>query len=413
MSPRVVVIGGGAAGLMAAGRAAELGAKVVLLEKTPRVGNKLRLTGSGRCNLAHESDIHDFLAHVPRNSAFLRNSLARFFVQDLRALLSSQGVPTVAEPDGRVFPASNQADDVVTALLCHCLNRGMELRYESAVAEILYTEGTVCGVRLDSHQIVEGDSVILATGGCSYPQTGSTGDGYRLAGQLGHTVVPLKPGLVPLVTAEEFIPHLQGVALGEVRATLYQEERKVADALGEMLFTHFGISGPAILHLSLVAAEALAARPSRLCVDLVPLWDEALLDQHFQQALARSGKSSYHVLLKGLMPHALSDVIAIRSGIPADQPVNQLTARQRRKLCQTCKCFDLTVIGTRPINEAMVTLGGVSVKEVNPKTMASRLVRGLYFAGEVIDVAGETGGYNLQIAFTTGHIAGESAARAL
>ncbi len=398
---------------MAAGRAADLGAQVTLLEKTPRVGNKLRLTGNGRCNLAHWGGIADFLAHVPRNGSFLHNSLARFFVQDLRSLLSSLGLPTVVEPDGRVFPATNRASDVVATLLGYGLSHGVRVHYGAAVAEILHSEGLVCGVRLADGQIVGGDAVILATGGCSYPQTGSTGDGYLLAERLGHTIIPLRPGLVPLVAGEQLTTDLQGISISEVRATLYQGERRIATTSGEILFAHFGLSGPAILSLSLLAEEALATGPCRLSLDLVPSWNEARLDQHFQQALAGAGKSGYHALLRGFMPHALADEAAARCGIRSAQTMSQLTALQRAQLCRICKGFEITLSGTRPIREAMITLGGVSTKEVHPMTMASRLVCGLYFAGEVLDVAGDTGGYNLQIAFTTGYIAGESAAQAL
>jgi hypothetical protein len=412
MSPKVVVIGGGPAGLMAAGRAAELGADVLLIEKTRRVGNKLRLTGNGRCNLTHEGDIHGFLTYVPRNGPFLVNSLSRFFSGDLRTRLSSLGVPTVAEPDGRVFPTSNRADDVVEALLRFTQARGVRLHCGSPVAEILTEGNGVRGVVLEDRSSLEAEAVVLATGGSSYPHTGSTGDGYRLAGRLGHTVIPPRAGLVPLVTNDDLAAQLQGLSLRGAGVTLYQGELRIATGVGEVLFTHFGLSGPLILNLSLRASEALAFGPLRLCIDLAPSWTEAQLDEHLLQAVARSGRSGYHVLLRGLVPQALADVLVERGGFPRGQRASQLTSSQRERMRRLVKSLEVTVTGTRPIAEATITLGGIDVKEIYPRTMASRLVRGLYFAGEVLDVAAETGGYNLQIAFTTGHVAGESAALA-
>ena len=403
------MVGGGAAGLMAAGRAAETGAQVLLLEKTGRLGSKLSITGKGRCNLTNDSPIDEFLLHLRPDGSFMRNGFARFFVGELVSFFESHGVPTVTERGRRVFPLSHSAYDVVKALRSYCLDHGVRFRYRSLVDQFLVANGMVCGVRV-GESTMEADRVILATGGMSYPKTGSTGDGYRMARLVGHEIVPLAPGLVPLVTAEAFVPRLQGLSLRNVRASLYQGQRTLASEFGEMLFTHFGVSGPIILTLSMSACDALKAGSLRLVIDLKPALDEAQLDQRLQRDLAAGGKATYTALLKGLLPRSLIRVFAERSGIAGNQRLSQFTSAQRGRVRQLLKSFDLTVVGTRPITEAIVTQGGVNTKEINPKTMASRIVSGLYFAGEIIDVAGDTGGYNLQIAFATGYIAGESAA---
>lgn len=406
---RVIVVGGGAAGLMAAGRAAELGAEVLLLEKTRRVGKKLRITGKGRCNLTNACDVATFIGHLRPDGSFLRNALARFFAPELIAFFEEHGVPTVVERGNRVFPASGRAGDVVEALKRYCLDQGVQLRYRRPVDGILVEEGAVCGVRC-GQETEPATQVILATGGLSYPLTGSTGDGYRLAQRLGHTVTPLRPGLVPLETTDPFIPRLQGLTLKNVRATMYRGDEMLASEFGELLFTHFGLSGPIILTLSSRVSEALALGPLQCRIDLKPALDEATLDARLQRELASLGKGSYHALLRRLLPRSLVPVFAERSGIATTQRLDQFTAAQRRCVLELLKRFDVTVSATRPIDEAIITLGGVPCNEVDPQTMASRRVRGLYLAGELLDIAGDTGGYNLQIAFTTGRIAGESAA---
>jgi predicted Rossmann fold flavoprotein len=408
----VVVVGAGAAGLMAAGYAAELGAPVLLVEKTARPGNKLRLTGNGRCNLTHAGDVADFIAHVVPDGSFLRNSLARFFVPELRAFVRALGVPTATEADGRVFPATYRAEDVVAALEGYCEAQGVEFRYESPVAEILVGGGQVRCVRLEDGTRIPAQQVILATGGLSYPQTGSTGDGYRMARAVGHTIVSTRPGLVPLVTREEFVPRLQGLSLADVGATLYHGEKAIASGRGGVLFTHFGVSGPLVLSLSLHLGDERVEGPLRLCLDLQPTLNATQLEQRLQHDLASMGRTRYHTLVRGMLPRALTEVFVQQSGISGEQCLNQITTEQRRCVSQLFKCFPLTILRTRPIREAMVTLGGVDVAEVDPRSMQSRLVRGLYLVGEVLNLAGDTGGYNLQIAFTTGRMAGESAARA-
>ncbi len=412
MKHGIVVVGAGAAGLMAAGRAAELGADVLLLEKTGGIGNKLRITGKGRCNLTNDCEIREFIAHFGPTGPFLRNSLARYYVSDLIQFFAAHGVPTVTERGQRVFPASNEAEDVVKALRRYCLDHGVQFRTHAPVEEIRVVEGALRGVRVVGGATYDARRVIIATGGLSYPGTGSTGDGYRLARAVGHTVVEPRPGLVPLVTAEPFVERLQGLSLRNVRATLLQGNRELGGEFGEMLFTHFGVSGPIILTLSRLATEALAKGPVRLSIDLKPALSAEQLDARIRRDIAALGASSYPALLKRLLPRLLIAVFQERSGIARDRALSQLTADERGRIVTLLQAFDLTVVATRPITEAIITIGGVSTREIDPRSMESRLVPGLYFAGEVIDVAGDTGGFNLQVAFTTGRVAGESAARA-
>ncbi len=412
MKHGIVVVGAGAAGLMAAGRAAELGADVLLLEKTGGIGNKLRITGKGRCNLTNDCEIREFIAHFGPTGPFLRNSLARYYVSDLIQFFAAHGVPTVTERGQRVFPASNEAEDVVKALRRYCLDHGVQFRTHAPVEEIRVVEGALRGVRVVGGATYDARGVIIATGGLSYPGTGSTGDGYRLARAVGHTVVEPRPGLVPLVTAEPFVERLQGLSLRNVRATLWQGNRELGGEFGEMLFTHFGVSGPIILTLSRLATEALAKGPVRLSIDLKPALSAEQLDARIRRDIAALGASSYPALLKRLLPRLLIAVFQERSGIARDRALSQLTADERGRIVTLLQAFDLTVVATRPIAEAIITIGGVSTREIDPRSMESRLLPGLYFAGEVIDVAGDTGGFNLQVAFTTGRVAGESAARA-
>lgn len=412
MPKKIIVIGGGAAGLMAAGRAAEMDADVLLFEKTRRLGNKLRITGKGRCNLTNNCPVKEFIQHLGPNGMFMRNAFARFFVDDLLAFFENLGVPTVTERGQRVFPTSQKAGDVVDALRRHCLEQGVRVRRGARVQEIIKENGETRGVKVNN-AIVEGTALVLATGGMSYPSTGSTGDGYEMARQMGHTITPLRPGLVPLITAEEFVPRLQGLSLRNVQATLHQDGKELASEFGEMLFTHFGVSGPIILTLSSQLRGELDNAPVRLRIDLKPALNKQILDQRLLRDITELGNANYHTLLEGLLPRSLIDVFVERSGIPRQQRMSQFTREQRRTVIDLLKCFEVTVVGKRSFDEAIITLGGIACDEIMPQTMASRRVRGLYLAGEIIDVAGDTGGYNLQIAFTTGHLAGESAARAL
>jgi predicted Rossmann fold flavoprotein len=409
----VVVVGGGAAGLMAAGRAAEMGAQVTLLEKTARVGTKLALTGHGRGNLAHAGDTTDFVEHLIPDGAFMRNALARFSTARLLDHLNTLGLDTVTEADGRVYPATHRATDIVATLRRYCLAGGVRIRASTPVAALLVSDRTTHGVRLGDGLSMEADAVVLATGGKSYPQTGSTGDGYAMARAAGHTVRPPAPGLVPLVLEERSVSKLQGVSLRDVSATLWRAQEIVARRRGELLFTHFGVSGPVILSLSLMASEALQRGPLQLTLDLAPDLAASSFEEQVRSMAASRPHGHGRGFLRGYVPEALADYLLAQSTIPRERELGQLSNKERQELYNAVKNMRLTVVRTRPITEAMVTVGGICTQEIDPRTMASRVLQGLYLAGEIIDVAGDTGGYNLQIAFTTGYLAGESAARAV
>ncbi len=416
---RVIVVGAGAAGLMAAGRAAGLGAETLLLEKMERPGRKLRIAGKGRCNLTNVASVSEFISHFGPNGRFLRQAFARFFNSDLVTFFEELGVRTVTERGGRVFPASGQAQDVVDALVQWVGDRGVTLRTRSPVERLLVEVGRVVGVQVSRNQVssqkpgfYSADAVIVATGGASYPATGATGDGYRLAQAAGHTIVPIRPALVPLETAGDVAPRLQGLSLRNVTVRMWVDGKKRAEAFGEMLFTHFGVSGPIILSLSRQVVDALRlGQRVVLSIDLKPALDEGKLDARLLRDLDAHGKQQFRTLLKGLLPSKLIPVCIDLTGIPPDKMAHQITAQERKRLRTWLKDFRLEVTGYRPFTEAIITAGGVNVREVDPRTMASRLVEGLHFAGEVLDVDADTGGYNLQAAFSTGWVAGRSAAR--
>jgi predicted Rossmann fold flavoprotein len=413
---QVVVIGGGAAGLMAAGQAAAAGAPVLLLERTARLGTKLRITGKGRCNLTNTAAMDDFLAHFrspdPEGDAhlYLRNAFARFFAQDLVALLQELGVETTVERGGRVFPASNSAHQVADALARFVREQGVEIRTLSRV-ERLWLEGDrLHGVALEGGAQVAAGAAIVATGGASYPKTGSTGDGYRLAEQAGHRVLPIRPALVPLVVAGSEPRAMMGLSLRNVEVRLLLDGQELARDFGEMLFTHYGVSGPIILTLSGPAVQRLGQGRLQMSINLKPALDAEKLDARLQRDIDQFGKRSYRNLLKELLPLKMIDVFVARSGIPADKPGHQISAEERLRVRELLHDFRLAIVGHRPLEEAIVTAGGVDTRQVDPRTMASRLVKGLYFAGEVLNVQADTGGYNLQAAFSTGYVAGRAAA---
>jgi len=414
--------------LMAAGQAAELGAETLLLEKMDRPGRKLRIAGKGRCNLTNVAPLSEFIAHFGANGRFLRQAFSQFFASDLVAFFEELGVSTVTERGGRVFPASGQAcpelvlspvegrsrraQDVVDALVRWVGERGVTLRTRSPVERLLVEEGRVVGVQVSRGRVYRADAVIIATGGASYPATGSTGDGYRLAESVGHAIVPIRPALVPLETAGDIAPRLQGLSLRNVTVRVWVNGKKQAEAFGEMLFTHFGVSGPIILSLSKQVVDALRlGQRVILSIDLKPALDERKLDARLLRDLDAHGKQQFRTLLKGLLPRKLIPVCIDLTGIPPDKVAHQITAQERKRLRTWLKDFRLEVTGYRPFTEALITAGGVDTREVDPRTMASRLVEGLYFAGEVLDVDADTGGYNLQAAFSTGWVAGRSAAR--
>jgi len=409
---RVTVIGGGAAGLMAAGQAAEQGAETLLFEKMDRPGRKLRITGKGRCNLTNVAPLSEFIAHFGPNGRFLRQAFSRFSASELASFFEGLGVRTVTERGGRVFPASGRAQDVVDALVRWVDKRGVTLRTRSPVERLLAEGGRVVGVQVFRGRAYRADAVIVATGGTSYPATGSTGDGYRLAEAVGHTIVPIRPALVPLETSGDVAPRLQGLSLRHVTVRVWVDGKKRAEAFGEMLFTHFGVSGPIILSLSRQVVDALCqGQRVILSIDLKPALDERKLDARLLRDLDAHGKQQFRTLLKGLLPRKLIPVCTGLTSISPDKAGHQITAQERKRLRMWLKDFRLEVIGYRPFTEAIITAGGVDTREVDPRTMASRLVGGLYFAGEVLDVDADTGGYNLQAAFSTGWVAGRSAAR--
>jgi predicted Rossmann fold flavoprotein len=416
---RVIVVGAGAAGLMAAGQAAETGAETLLLEKMDRPGRKLRIAGKGRCNLTNVAPVSNFIAHFGPNGRFLRQAFHQFSNSDLVAFFEELGIRTVTEQGGRIFPVSGQAQDVVDALVQWVRNQGVTLRTRSPVERLLVEGGQVVGVQVSRNQVFSkkpgfysADAVIVATGGASYPATGSTGDGYRLAQAVGHTIVPIRPALVPLETAGDVAPRLQGLSLRNVTVRVWVNGKKQAEAFGEMLFTHFGLSGPIILSLSRQVVDALRlGQRVILSIDLKPALDEGKLDARLLRDLDAHGKRQFRTLLKGLLPSKLIPVCIDLTGIPPDKMAHQITSEERQRLRTWLKDFRLEVTGHRPFREAIITAGGVDTREVDPRTMASRLVEGLYFAGEVLDVDADTGGYNLQAAFSTGWVAGRSAAR--
>lgn len=407
----VIVVGGGASGMMAAGQAASAGAQVLLMEKMPRPGRKLAITGKGRCNLTNIASPAEFLSHFGPTGPFLRQAFHRFSNDDLIAFIESLGVPTVVERGGRIFPASGRAYDVVDALTEWMRGQGVTVRSGISVDSLLADGGRVCGVRDSAGKEHPADAVIVATGGVSYPATGSTGDGYRLARSAGHSIVPPRPALVPLETKGDTAPRLQGLSLRNVQVSVLVEGQEREGMFGEMLFTHFGLSGPVILSLSRQVADALGAgRRVDISIDLKPALDGHKLDERLLRDLDLHGKRKFETLLKGLLPAKLIPLCAEQVGIPPDRRGHQITAQERGRLRGWLKDLRLEVTGVRPIAEAIVTAGGVDTREIDPRTMASRRMEGLYFAGEIMDVDADTGGYNLQAAFSTGWLAGRSAA---
>lgn len=406
-----IVVGGGPAGMMAAGQAALAGATVTLLERNERLGKKLSITGKGRGNLTNTAGMEDFIACFGENGPFLYGALSRFNNDDLRRFFHGLGVPTIVERGGRVFPESQKASDLTAAMVRFMCRAGVRIIKGHRVTGILTDQGKVSGVTVDGKNFRAG-AVVLCTGGASYPATGSTGDGYALAAALGHTVIPPRPALVPLETEEPWARKLAGLSLKNVAVQLLVEGKILQEEFGEMLFTHFGLSGPVVLTLSRRVVQALdrGLRP-RLQINLKPALTREQLDDRVLRDFAGSSRRKFVNSLGGLLPRRLIEPVVELSGIEPDRPVHQISRLQRQKLLETLTRLTLTVKGVRPLAEAIVTAGGVSTAEINPTTMASRLVRGLFFAGEVIDVDGGTGGYNLQAAFSTGRLAGLSAAK--
>lgn len=401
---RVVVIGGGPAGMIASGRLAKRGKKVCLIEKNDFLGKKLRITGKGRCNITNMADVEEMMQNIPTNSRFLYSALYSFTNYDIIDLLNSLGVPTKVERGNRVFPESDNAKDVVDALRRYALSGDVELIKEKATG-IIIEDGKVAGVKLESKEI-PASGVIIATGGVSYPLTGSTGDGYKFAKSAGHTIIEPKASLVPLETKEKWPAEVMGLSLKNVELTLFDEDKKLYTDFGEMLFTHFGVSGPIVLSAS---CHMKNAKNPRITIDLKPALDFAQLDKRILRDLDGAGKKHLQNSLDALLPKALIPVIIKLAGLSGDKEACNITKEERHELARLLKALPLTITGTRPVKEAIITSGGVKVSEINPSTMESKLVKGLYFAGEVIDVDAYTGGFNLQIAYSTGYLAGENA----
>lgn len=406
MRKKVIVIGAGASGLIAAGKASERGKDVLLLEKNDRVGKKLLISGKGRCNITNNTDVEGLVQNIPENGNFLYSSFYTFSNADLLDLLHDEGLETKVERGGRVFPVSDKAQDVVQLLKKYAERRGAKIRLDAAVESIEAENGGVSGVRLKNGSFIECSRVILATGGASYPGTGSTGDGYKMAQKLGHTIIPLKPSLVPLETTEKWVSKLQGLSLKNISITLTDKKgRKIYDDFGEMLFTHFGVSGPVILSCSRHIMQ-YDYRNVKLVIDLKPALDEDTLDARIHRDFEKFSRKQFKNSLDELLPQKMIPVVIMLSGIPEEKPVNQITRNERRALVKLVKNFTLEIAGSRPLAEAIVTAGGICTDEINPSTMESKLVKGLFLAGEVIDVDGYTGGFNLTIAFSTGYTAG-------
>jgi hypothetical protein len=419
----VIVIGAGPAGMMAAGQAAHTGARTLLLEKMDRPGRKLQLTGKGRCNLTNKAPLEEFIDHFGRKGRFLRSSFSRFFNQDLLNFLSELGIETRTERGGRVFPVSEDAMEIVQALGRWHKGTGVELNTAMRVEDLILSNGILAGLTatmtdsntatgvLNERVRYLSKATVIATGGASYPGTGSTGDGYRLAEFAGHRIIPVRPALVPLVTRGNTAANLQGLSLRNVRVQLRINEKVKTEGFGEMLFTHFGLSGPIILSLSRDAVDGLLAEQEvQVSIDLKPALDENRLDARILRDLDAQGKKQFRSLLKGLLPQKMIPTCLAQIGIQGDKLAHQITADERQRLRTWLKDLRFDVIGHRSFRQAIITAGGVDLKQVDPRSMASKLLQGLYFAGEVLDLDADTGGYNLQAAFSTGWLAGLSAA---
>lgn len=404
---RVVVIGGGAAGLMAAVIAGREGAKVTLLEKMNYVGKKMGITGKGRCNITNACDMSDFIKNTPGNGKFLYGAYERFTNEDLLQLLHDAGLETKVERGGRVFPASDSALDVRNTFMKLMKHYGVDVHLEEPVKKLLVDDGVVTGVVTDK-ETYHADAVVIATGGKSYPATGSTGDGYILAAQVGHKITDIRPSLVPIVTEESWVKDLMGLSLRNVELSVVAKNKVQAKMFGEMMFTHYGITGPIVLSLSHTVGKLMRKKnigTIGLDINLKPALSPETLDKRLQKDFDLYSKKQLINGMKDLLPSRLIPLIIELAGIDPQKPINQISKEERQQIGYMLQHMPLTVKGLRPVEEAIVTAGGISLKEFNPKTMESKLVKGLYGAGEVLDIDAFTGGYNLQAAFSTGYVA--------
>ena len=402
----LVVIGGGPAGMLCAIQAAQRGLSVTVLDRNLQLGRKLRITGKGRCNVTNDCDTREFMANIPGDGRFLYSAMSRFGTREVMAYFEGLGVPLKVERGNRVFPVSDNANDIANALVRECERLGVRTLRCSA-RSIETKDGAVRAVQTDAEKI-PCRAAAICTGGLSYPKTGSDGWGYRMAAKLGHTVTPRRPSLVPLESDDAWCAEMQGFSLRNVTLSAYEDGKLIFRELGEMLFTHFGVSGPLVLSAS-AKMRHMGSADYRLLIDLKPALDEKKLETRILRDIEENPKRSFHNLLGGLAGRSMVPVLEALTGIPGEQRCTDFTREQRQKLIQILKAFPVSVSGTRPIDEAIVTAGGVSTKEVDPRTMESKLVKGLYFAGEVLDLDAYTGGFNLQIAWCTGFVAGNAA----
>lgn len=403
----VIVIGGGPAGMIAAGTAASKGKNTILIEKNEKLGKKLYITGKGRCNITNTAYPDEFMKNIPRNSKFFISSFNSFSNNDLITLLESLGLKTKVERGGRVFPVSDKSSDVIQTLERYLIKNKVDVKLNTKFSDIIQENGAVTGALLDNGQIFECSSLIICTGGLSYPKTGSTGDGYKTAEKAGHNIIEPKPSLVPLVSDEAFIRELQGLSLKNISIRAYGDGKVLYEDFGEMLFTHYGLSGPIILSASFFISEYIRKiKEVKISIDLKPALSEDELDKRIIRDFDKNINKQFKNSLDQLLPQKLIPIIVSLSGIDESKEVHQITKLERKSLIKLLKGFTVSVSGTRSIEEAIVTSGGINLKEINPKTMESKLLKGLYFAGEVIDLDAYTGGFNLQIAFTTGYAAG-------
>ena len=413
---KVIVIGGGPAGMIAAIHSAENGNEVILLEKNKSLGNKLLITGKGRCNITSSLPMEDFIKNTPGNGMFLYSAFNKFTNQDIITFLNKQGLEVKEERGNRIFPVTDKSKDVLDCFEKKLKSLNVKIMYNTQVTDVLINENNeVTGVKLKNQKIINAKKIILATGGKSYPLTGSTGDGYEILKKLGHTITPIKPSLVPLETYEEDLHYsLQGLSLRNVKIKFIdtRKNKEIYEDFGEMLFTHFGVSGPTILsgsaHLVRYKKidDLLQEKNIKLIIDLKPALTEEKLNERILRDFEEEKNKSFKNSLDKLLPQKLIPVIVEYSNINPEKQVNSITKQERIKLVKTLKGFEVTIKKFRKIDDAIITSGGVSIKEVNPKTMESKKIKGLYLAGEILDVDSYTGGFNLQIAYSTGYVAG-------
>ena len=410
---KVLIIGGGAAGMMAAAFAAKNGNRVEVFEKNEKLGKKLFITGKGRCNITNAADLEDFFSAVTSNPKFLYSAFYSFTNEQVISFFEELGVKTKVERGGRVFPVSDHSSDVIQALKSEMERLGVKINLNAEVKELITeknsTRETVNGIRLVSGKKISGDAVIVATGGISYPSTGSTGDGYRFARRCGHKVSELSPSLVPMEVKEWYAGELMGLSLRNIEIRITDGKKKLYQEFGEMLFTHYGVTGPVILSASSIVGKKLKDTELTLHIDLKPALTEEQLDKRVLREFETNHNRQFKNAVDSLFPSKLRPVIVELSGIPEEKKVHEITKEERLRFVRLIKDFTMTLTGLRGYNEAIITKGGVSVKEIDPGTMESKLVKGLYFAGEVLDLDAVTGGYNLQIAWSTGYLAGMNA----